>query len=162
MSRKDTYQVIVNDEEFTLSKEEYMALDMVKTSKSEYHVINNQFSKYVSVDANASNPKKLTVHMDGSKYNILIKDEIDQVIDDMGFHSSSQTRIENIIAPMPGLVLELLVKEGDSVSKGDSLLILGAMKMENQILSIGDIKVKGIKTKVGDSVEKGQVLIEVE
>jgi biotin carboxyl carrier protein len=61
---------------------------------------------------------------------------------------------------MPGLVIDLKVKVGDTVKAGDPLLILEAMKMENILKSPGDGTIKNVKTKKGDSVEKGQVLIE--
>jgi len=61
---------------------------------------------------------------------------------------------------MPGLIIDLKIKAGDTVKSGDQLLILEAMKMENIIKSPGDGIVKFIKVKKGDSVEKGQVLLE--
>jgi biotin carboxyl carrier protein len=54
------------------------------------------------------------------------------------------------------------VKVGDEVKKGDVLLILVAMKMENAIKAVGDGIVKSIKTNTGDSVEKGQLIMEFE
>ena len=61
---------------------------------------------------------------------------------------------------MPGLVLSVLVKEGDEVKKGDNLLVLEAMKMENIIKSPADVTIKSIKIKASDKVEKNQVLIQ--
>jgi biotin carboxyl carrier protein len=58
------------------------------------------------------------------------------------------------------LIIDLKVKVGDSVTTGDVLLILEAMKMENILKATGDGVVKEVKAKKGDSVEKGQVLIE--
>ena len=62
---------------------------------------------------------------------------------------------------MPGLVLKLMAKEGDEIKTGDSLLILEAMKMENVIKSRGEGKIKHIRVKERDAVEKNQVLIEL-
>jgi biotin carboxyl carrier protein len=63
---------------------------------------------------------------------------------------------------MPGLIFEMKVKVGDEVKKGDVLLILVAMKMENAIKAAGGGIVKSIKTNTGDSVEKGQLIMEFE
>jgi biotin carboxyl carrier protein len=60
---------------------------------------------------------------------------------------------------MPGMVLKILVKEGDTVKKGDGLLVLEAMKMENNIKALGDGVVSKIPIKAGDKVEKNQVMI---
>ena len=65
----------------------------------------------------------------------------------------------SVTAPMPGKILSIKVKEGDSVHSGDVLLVLEAMKMENDIVAPKDGTVVSINTKVGDSVESAQVLI---
>ncbi|MFW5707347.1 MAG: biotin/lipoyl-containing protein [Bacteroidota bacterium] len=62
---------------------------------------------------------------------------------------------------MPGNIPEVFVKKGDAVKAGDCLLILEAMKMKNQILAPIDAKVKAIHVKVGDTVPKNFVLIEL-
>ena len=61
---------------------------------------------------------------------------------------------------MPGLIVGIHVQSGDAVKKGDSLLILEAMKMENVLKAPADATVKAIRTTKGDRVEKGQVLVE--
>jgi biotin carboxyl carrier protein len=68
--------------------------------------------------------------------------------------------VNHIKAPMPGLIIDLRVKEGDVVKQNDPLIILEAMKMENVIKSPGDGTVKAVKVQKGNSVEKNQVLIE--
>ena len=64
-----------------------------------------------------------------------------------------------INAPMPVKILEIKVKEGDSVHKGDSVVVLEAMKMENEIFAAEDGVIAGIEVSVGDMVEGGAVLI---
>ncbi len=63
---------------------------------------------------------------------------------------------------MPGKIIEIFVKDGDEVKAGKPLLIMEAMKMENEMRAAGDVKIKKIKVKQGDSVETGAVLIEFE
>jgi biotin carboxyl carrier protein len=67
-----------------------------------------------------------------------------------------------ILSFIPGTVLEILVKPGKSVKKGELLMILDAMKMKNRLLCIMDGKVKSINVKKGDKVSKGTVLLELE
>ena len=67
----------------------------------------------------------------------------------------------SVLAPIPGLVLRLLAKEGDNVNAGDTVLILEAMKMESEIASTATGIIKTINVKEGASVQEGEVLIEV-
>ena len=67
-----------------------------------------------------------------------------------------------ILAPMPGSIVEILVKEGDEVKEDDELLILEAMKMENPICAPSDGVVKEIRVKEKDTVEVDQVLVVLE
>ncbi len=68
---------------------------------------------------------------------------------------------ESVKAPLPGSIFKILVNVGDQVKKGDNLLIMEAMKMENDIKAEKDGVVSSIKVKVGDAVLQGEVLIEM-
>ncbi len=65
-------------------------------------------------------------------------------------------------APMPGLVVRVAVTVGDRVEAGAALVVLEAMKMENELRATAAAVVKGVKVKPGQPVEKGQVLVEFE
>jgi biotin carboxyl carrier protein len=67
-----------------------------------------------------------------------------------------------IISFIPGTVLDILIKAGQDVKKGDDLMILDAMKMKNKLKCNMDGKVKTIPVKKGDKVSKGTVLLELE
>jgi biotin carboxyl carrier protein len=82
------------------------------------------------------------------------------LLEKLGMNNAASGKVNNIKAPMPGLIIELKVKTGDTVKAGDQLLILEAMKMENILKSPGEGVVKSVKVKKGDTVEKNQVLIE--
>lgn len=75
---------------------------------------------------------------------------------------TSGPRIDKIGAPLPGVVVDLLVKVGDKVQTGDVTLILEAMKMESEIVSDCDGIVKSINVKKGETVNEDQVLVEIE
>lgn len=72
------------------------------------------------------------------------------------------TNKKNITAFIPGTITKVLVKIGDKVEKGDNLLILDAMKMNNRIKASEDGIIKKINTQEGDVVGKNKVLIELE
>jgi biotin carboxyl carrier protein len=66
---------------------------------------------------------------------------------------------DEVVAPMPGKVLQLKVKEGDSVKEGDALLILEAMKMENEIVANASGNIKKVNVAANDMVDTGAVLL---
>lgn len=67
----------------------------------------------------------------------------------------------NIKAPLPGTILQILVKEGDVVKSGDKLLVMEAMKMENNITADKEGTITSLKVKQGDNVLEGDVLVEI-
>lgn len=73
----------------------------------------------------------------------------------------SMQGITPIKAPLPGTILKIMVKEGDEVKQSDNLLIMEAMKMENQVLAERAGKIKSIKVAEGDAVLQNDVLIEI-
>jgi biotin carboxyl carrier protein len=134
--------------------------DLVKVTEGYFHVlVNNQSytAEIVKVDVPT---KSFLIKVNGKTYPVEVKDKFDLLLEKMGMNSQSSGKVNNIKAPMPGLIIGMKVKVGDHVKPGDPLLILEAMKMENIIKSPGEGTVKSIKAKKGDSVEKNQVLIE--
>ncbi len=70
--------------------------------------------------------------------------------------------MSDVLAPMPGTIVTMLVSEGDQVQEDQDVLILEAMKMENPIAAPDTGAVASIKVKVGDKVDTGQVLMTIE
>lgn len=134
--------------------------DIVKVSDGYFHVlVNNQSYKAEVVKVDLAT-KSFLIKVNGKTYPVEVKDKFDLLLEKMGMNSQSSGKVNNIKAPMPGLIIDMKVKAGDNVKPGDPLLILEAMKMENIIKSPGEGTVKSVKAKKGDSVEKNQVLIE--
>lgn len=73
-----------------------------------------------------------------------------------------KSNVYAIKAPLPGIILQVFVKEGDTVAKDDKLLIYEAMKMENLLKSDKEGTVKSVKVKASDSILQDDVLIEIE
>ncbi len=71
------------------------------------------------------------------------------------------TKGRTVKAPLPGVILELRIKEGDAVKAGDVLMIMEAMKMENNIVAPGDGTVQSLKVAKGDNVLEGDPLVEI-
>ena len=106
--------------------------------------------------------KELTLNINGQVYKTEIKEPIDQLLSSMGLDMKAMQKAEPVKAPMPGMVLRVLVEPGQQINKGDGLLVLEAMKMENVLKASGPATVKAIRVEERTAVEKGAVLIELE
>lgn len=134
--------------------------DLVKVADGYFHILLEHKSYRAEVLQTDLAAKTMTLKINGHPIAVELKDKFDLLLEKMGMNATAGARINNIKAPMPGLIIDLKIKPGDLVKPGDQLLILEAMKMENIIKSPGEGTVKNVKVKKGDSVEKGQVLLE--
>ena len=156
-----TYNINIGEQAFPLKKEDLSTLDMVQTSDKEYHILQDGKAYRAELEMANFNEKTMTVKINGNKYEINIEDSYDQLVKKMGLSTAGTQKLTNVKAPMPGLVLEILVKPDQEVAKGDALLILEAMKMENVLKAEGDGVVKSIEVTKGTAVDKGQIIIEM-
>jgi biotin carboxyl carrier protein len=155
------YNVKVNEFVFHFTQQQLDAVDLIRTSPTAFNLLNNHKSvNAVLIEADPS-AKKQTIEIEGERFVVQIKDELDITLEKMGFGMVAAKQIKEIKAPMPGLVLEVTVSEGQHVHEGDRLLILVAMKMENSILINTEATIKRIAIGAGDAVDRGQVLIEL-
>jgi biotin carboxyl carrier protein len=102
---------------------------------------------------------------DNRTYPAVVKnpqqEQLEHLLAEMGAGGTSGID-QHVMAPMPGKILAVRVKEGDAVEAGQVVLVLEAMKMENEITSAGEGKVRSVKCQTGASVNTGDLLIELE
>jgi len=147
---KSLYRVAVDRNEFLV--------DGKKTGLTNYSLIVDNRSFEVEVDVAEDEYRVL---VDGRSYHIHLVDERR-----MRF-GAAQSGIElrgrqEVSVPMPGKVIAVLVGEGERVEKGQGLVIVEAMKMENEVRSPVAGEIREVKVKAGDSLEAGAVLVVVE
>jgi len=134
--------------------------DVKQLSATTYHVLHNLSSYNVEVISLDAGTKMAEIKVNGNIYYVTAKNQYDVLLDQLGFSNADSSKISEIKAPMPGLVLKIFVNDGDEVTKGDNLFVLEAMKMENIIKAPADVIIKKLKIKPGDKVEKGQILMQ--
>lgn len=157
------FKVSVNDElQFEFTKAQLDSLDIQKLSSSRSHILKNNRSHKAEIVTSDFNGKSYSVKIGSNTYEVSIANELDLLIDEMGLAVSTAQQVNDIKAPMPGLILDVQVEEGQEVKEGDYLLVLEAMKMENTLTAPRDGVVKAISVKKGQSVEKNQLLMEME
>jgi biotin carboxyl carrier protein len=162
------YQSIVNNKKFDISLEgeqiringDVADIDMASIGNGHFHLLWKNKSYRAELLKTDKENKTVTVKINSRVYSVALKDKYDLLLDKLGMSKTAGNRVNSIKAPMPGLIIDLKIKPGDTVKPGDPLLILEAMKMENILKSPGEGLIKNVKVKKGENVEKGQVLIE--
>ena len=163
MDENAKYQLTINDHhEYNWTAKDLSSMDLIAVGENQYHIIKDQVSYTFNIKSFDRDSKHVVVNIDGKDFSVSIKDKYDLLINKLGLSAVTSSVEKNIKAPMPGLVLEVKVKVGDEVEEGDALLILEAMKMENVIKSGGNATISAIHIDTSDTVDKGQLLIEME
>ena len=147
---KSVYRVSVDGNEFLV--------DGKKTGRTNYSLIVDNRSFEIEVD---NSEDQYRVLVDGRNYHVHLVDERRMRVGGAQSGLQLQGR-QKVAVPMPGKVIAVLVSEGDTVEKAQGLVIVEAMKMENEVRSPVPGQVKEIRVKPGDAVEAGAVLAIVE
>ncbi|RBL94047.1 biotin/lipoyl-containing protein [Chitinophaga flava] len=134
----------------------------VQVPSGDYSIIMDGHSYQAQVLKVDKDTKTVTLQINQQTYEVAIEEPIDQLLASMGIKDAMTKKVNDIKAPMPGLVLKVLVTPGQAIHKGDPVLILEAMKMENIFKAASDAVVKEIKVAERTAVEKGEVLIVLE
>ena len=156
------YEIAVNGAE-AQKVEERQAFDwdLLEYEPGNFHILKEGKGYRVMVVSADYEGKSFVFLINGRDYEVSVKDRFDLLLEKLGMDQMAGSGVDDIKAPMPGLVLQVNVEPGQEVQKGDQILILEAMKMENVIKSPGDGIVQAVKIKQGDAVEKGSVMVEM-
>ncbi len=158
----EPFKISVNEQHsFDLHPAAAKDLDIVPDADGSFHILHQGKSFRAEIVELNHDARQFVIMVNGDRFTVDIADRYDRLIQQLGLSVGSSQKANIVKAPMPGLVLNLLVKPGQTVAKGDPLLILEAMKMENVLKAAGDGEVKNILVKQGAAVVKGQVLVEM-
>ena len=147
---KSVYRVSVDGNEFVV--------DGKKTGRTNYSLIVD--NRYFEIEVDNSEDE-YRVLVDGRNYHVHLVDERRVRVGGAESDAQLQGR-QRVSVPMPGKVIAVLVSEGDLVEKGQGLVIVEAMKMENEVRSPSAGVVKEIRVKPGETVDAATVLVVVE
>ena len=160
------YKVSIKDREFDIVNGEELFVDGVKkdvkftfSGKGSLQVVVNGQSHEADLVSLDKEARKVTLRIEGKKLTAQIKEPVDLLFEQLGMKQTLVKKVNALKAPMPGLIVKLLVAVGDTVKQGEPLLILEAMKMENVFKAAADVTIKEIKVSEKQSVEKGQLLM---
>lgn len=159
------YEITVNGQPHQLHREneklfldgQALSLDLARLDENRLHVLLNNRS--YTVELMSKEEKSLVVRVNGQQFELKLRNELDLMLEKLGLNQLTESKVNEIKAPMPGLVLRLIAEPGQEVKKGDPLLVLESMKMENVLKSPGAGKVDKVMVSPGHAVEKGQTLV---
>ena len=140
----------------------YYNLDIQKIDSRTWHIIKDHKCYYVQWIDRSEDGKTFSLKINGQLLELTAKDHYDILLEQMGMSATNAARASKLKAPMPGKVLDVLIKTGQVVTKGEGLIILEAMKMENMLKAEQEGTIKSVNVSMGDVVEKNNILIEFE
>ncbi|MBC7672536.1 MAG: hypothetical protein H7247_08960 [Polaromonas sp.] len=105
---------------------------------------------------------RFTLWLDGFRYEVEALDERTRAIRELSGAGKEASGPAPLLAPMPGMIVRVAVQVGDTVEPGQSLVVMEAMKMENELRATSAGTVKAVLAQPGTAVEKGAVLLELE
>lgn len=133
--------------------------DVIEYKDGRFHILRNNRSYTAEILQHHVEEKSFVIKVNNSVFTISVRDKYDDLLREMGIDITAGKKVNDLKAPMPGLVLKVLVADGQPVVKGDAILVLEAMKMENIIKAPADGVIKKVAVVKGDKVEKNQVMI---
>ncbi|HHP7238974.1 biotin/lipoyl-containing protein [Longibacter sp.] len=162
-----TYQALVGDRAVDVTLDDGQLLidgepteySFRKIRKGYVSLILNGRSVPVSVEPTDDGSYRVTI--DGRRTAVRVKDERALLMEEFGLEEDGAGG-GDVRAPMPGLVLDVRVAVGDAVEADEGLLVLEAMKMENELKAPSSGRVAAIHASAGDAVDKNALLIEIE
>jgi biotin carboxyl carrier protein len=157
----------INNREFHLEIDPNSSIARINNEIFEYEIVvhdkdrillrsGTRLYKFDNICVDGNN---VTFAMNGVSFDAEVKDARDILLEQLGFQNQKQTNAGSLRAPMPGKILEIMVQAGDTVAAGEPLMILEAMKMENELKAPSGGKISSLLVKTGDKVEKNQNLI---
>ena len=153
--------IINSDVHLDLSQRDLGKFKVIEINHFEKEIILSNGSKKFECKILKENSidQSYIVKINGDISTIRLIKQVEKTIEKLGIQKGIQKNINILKAPMPGLILDVIVKESDLVKKGDPVIILEAMKMENILSSPLDGIVKEIKVTPQQIVEKNNILI---
>lgn len=136
------------------------AWDIADLGAGRFHILHEGRSYNGEVVSADYATKNIVLKLNGQRVELQAKDRFDLLLERLGMSNAAAAKINELKAPMPGLIVDIRVQPGQAVLKGDPLLVLEAMKMENILKAPADGTVGSIKVALRDNVQKGQVLVQ--
>jgi biotin carboxyl carrier protein len=156
-----SYTIEINDDKRVIVDGVEYAVDFESVNGQPVYSLLVNGRSYEAYVSESEDSKDWQVLIRGDLFSVLVEDEREKRLRATAGVTANSTDEFNLRAPMPGLIVTVPVSEGQEVHKGDILIVLESMKMQNELKCPRDGKIGRIKVKPGDNVEQNQVLLAV-
>ena len=146
--------------DYFLVNGEKKELDIVKIDDDSFHVIHNNKSFIVRVLERDLQSKSFVLKVNEGLYKVNIKDNNDLLMETLGIQYKTIQKSDVLKAPMPGLIVDIRISEGQKVCSGEPLIVLKAMKMENILKAPHDGLVRKILVEKNQKINKDTVILQ--
>jgi len=153
------YHVIINNNDVKINDSQYK-YELTKASNAVYLL--KLENKIYDITVNHFGSGRYGILIQGRYFETEVKTRLREKAEEYLKNKTDVLNKGEMKAPMPGLVVKINVSVGDKVKAGDILVVLEAMKMENNLKSVHSGTIKKIRFKEGENVEKGDVIITVD
>lgn len=162
--KEKSYKVQFEDHDFQngILNDNPFEWDLEKINDRKFHIIKDHVSYRLEILSANHKDKSYFIKVNGKKFKMQLQDQFDALLKKLGMEDLNSAKVSELKAPMPGLVIDIKVEVGAAIKKGDTLMVLEAMKMENVLKSPSDAVIKSIEIEKGLAVEKNQILITFE
>ena len=158
----ERHAVVVEAEGVRFESEEPLRAELAEIEGSPVRMVKLGSHVYRVVVEKRPGKGRYTLWVDGYRFETEALDERTRAIRDISAANAAPSGPAPIIAPMPGLVIRINVSPGDQIEAGHGVVVMEAMKMENELRATTSGTVKSVKVNPGTAVEKGAVLVELE
>jgi biotin carboxyl carrier protein len=156
-----TFLLVEEDSEFIIDGKK-TNIDILEYSQGKFHILLGTHSYTAEVISFNRETKTFDIKVGQSILTVNLKDKYDDLLTEIGIDVIAGKKVNDIKAPMPGMVLHVMVENGQNIKKGDAIVVLEAMKMENILKSPADGVIKKVHVSMGDKVEKNQIMVNLD
>jgi biotin carboxyl carrier protein len=135
------------------------SVDILPTQTNSFSILINNTSYNGQCLSINKQTKSAVLLINNQEFKVDLKDGFDLMLNELGMGLGMGKKINDVKAPMPGLVLSVSVEVGQEIKEGEPLMILEAMKMENVIVSPCDAVISSVNVVANDKVDKNQILV---
>ena len=158
INNEETFRVMYSSSCIEVDEESF-EWEYTEYEPNRFHILYKGRVYHIEVLSERYSDKVFFIKINRKIVKISVNDKWDLLLNELGMSTKTSQKLSDIIAPMPGLVVDIFISKGQRVQKGDKLFVLEAMKMENVIVSQGEGIIKDIAIRKKDKVEKNQFII---